>query len=58
MVQRLSQLDKTYAKEKKEKDTKRTDEKRKREEKVVEKREPHSKENRVNRYKKEQGGRN
>ena len=43
MVQRLSQLDKTYTKEKKEKDTIRTEAKRKREQKVQDKRDAHSK---------------
>jgi ribosome biogenesis protein BMS1 len=58
MVQRLGQLDKQYAKDKKVKDTKRTEEKRKREQKVQEKRDARSKENRVNRYKRAQGGNN
>jgi len=58
MVQRLSQLDKTYIKEKKEKDSKRTEEKRKREQKVTEKRDARTKENKVNRYKRAQGGNN
>lgn len=58
MVQRLSQLEKDGLKEKKTKDKARTDLKKRREAKVAEKREANSKENRVNRYKKEQGGNN
>jgi hypothetical protein len=53
MVQRLSQLDKTYKKEKKSKDGIKTEEKKKREIKIEEKRQEHNKQNRINRYKKE-----
>lgn len=58
MVQRLSQLDKDYTKEKKMKDQKRQEFKKKREQKIQDKRDAHSRENRVNRYKKAQGGNN
>jgi len=58
MVQRLSQLDKTYTKDKKEKDSKRTAEKKKREQKVQDKRDAYTKETKINRYKRAQGGNN
>ena len=58
MVQRLSNLDKDYTKEKKQKREKTVADKRKREKKINEKREEHNKQNRLDRYKKAQGGNN
>ena len=58
MVQRLTQLEKQNSKDKKIKDKARQVDKNRREQKVLEKRDAHSKENRVNRYKKQQGGNN
>jgi len=58
MVQRLSQLDKTYTKEKKSKDAEKTAAKRKREQKIQDKRDQNTKETKINRYKKAQGGNN
>lgn len=57
MVQRLTQLERFDHKLKKEKDSERAELKKKREQKVQEKRDEHSKQNRVDRYKKAQGGR-
>jgi len=58
MVQRLSHLDKVSISQKKAKEAEKKDIKTKREEKVQEKRDAYSKENRKDRYKKAQGGRN
>jgi len=58
MVQRLGNLDKDYKKEKEVKRGQSRELKRKREEKVNEKRAAYNKQNRVDRYKKAQGGRN
>ena len=58
MVQRMSQLDKQYTKDKKEKSKAQSASKKKRELKVEAKRDANNKEARVNRYKKAQGGRN
>jgi hypothetical protein len=51
-------LDKTYTKEKKEKDAVKGLAKRKREQKIQDKRDVMTKENKVNRYKKAQGANN
>ena len=58
MVQRLGNLDKDYKKEKSQKREQASVLKRKRDIKVNEKRAAYNKQNRVDRYKKAQGGRN
>lgn len=58
MVQRLSQLEKYDQKQKQEKLREKQEIKNKREKKIQDKRDAHSKQNRVDRYKRAQGGRN